>query len=134
VTNCHHPAVVLVLVGVGLVVLAGCRPPEPPRPSAGVPAERSDSDLAADEVKDYLEGKMLDLEGGGAPITIHKAGITALTVGNGSSVNDRPWEHEVTFLYNSGDATYAVIGHVEHRAVEGKQAFFAFKVDRVAKQ
>jgi hypothetical protein len=123
-----------VLVGVGLVLPAACRPPEPPRPSAGVPAQRSDSDLTADEVKDYLDGKTLDLEGGGAPLTVHKAGITALKVGNGFSANDGPWEHEVTFLYNSGDATYAVIGHVEHRAVEGKQAFFAFKVDRVAKQ
>jgi hypothetical protein len=134
VTKRHHLALVLVLVGVGVALPAACRPPEPPRPSVGVPAERSDSDLTADEVKDYLDGKTLDLQRGGAPITIHKSGITALKVGDGSSINNGPWEHEVTFLYSTGDATYAVSGHVEHRAVEGKQAFFGFKVDRVAKQ
>ena len=112
-----------------------CRPPAPPTAPAGVPAARPDSDLTADEVKDYLDGKPLELEGQGGPITMHKAGITALRVNSdGFSINNGPWVNEVTFLYSTGDASYALNGHVEHRAVEGKQAFFGFKVDRVAKQ
>jgi hypothetical protein len=133
-SNRHVITLVVLLVVVGLVLPAACRPPEPPSAPAGVPAARPDSDLTADEVKDYLDGKTLDLQGQGAPITMHKTGITALKVGNGFSANNGPWEHEVTFLYSTDDATYAVIGNLEHRAVEGKQAFFGFKVERVAKQ
>jgi len=93
-------------------------------------------DLTADEVKDYLDGKALDLKEQGGSITMRKAGITALAVGNGHSINNAPWEHEITFLYSTGRCILR--GHrpceATCRAVQGKQAFFGFTVERVAKQ
>jgi hypothetical protein len=67
-------------------------------------------------------------------LTMKKAGITALKVSYGSSIDNKPWVNEVTFLYDSGTERYAVVGTVEHRLVENQRAFFSFKVDRISKQ
>jgi hypothetical protein len=141
-----------------LLLLPACQrvANEPGSGPSSAPVKRQDGDLIADEVKDYLDGKTLELpedaqpggaekgkdgrrdgQGGvqkGHSLTIRKANIKALSIGNGSSVNNEPWVHEITFLYNSGTESYAVVGQVEHRLVEGRQAFFGFKVNRVAKQ
>jgi hypothetical protein len=49
------------------------------------------------------------------------------------SINE-PWRHEITFIYDTGDGSYSVIAEVEYRLVDNQQAFFGFKVNRIAKQ
>jgi hypothetical protein len=97
-------------------------------------SHRSEGDLTADEVRDYLDGKTLEVGDGAAPITMHKAAIKAIAFGGGYSGNGEPWHSEITFIYDSGMGSYAVIADIEHRAVEDHQAFFGFKVKRIAKQ
>jgi len=130
-----------------LALLPACQRPandDKPAPPAPAPAQhRSEGNLTAEEVKDYLHGKTLQLSAEAANgngkekagiVTIKKEGITALKVGNGASVNNGPWSHEVTFLYGTEEGSYAVIAEVEHRLVEDKRAFFGFRVTRIVKQ
>ena len=104
---------------------------------------RAEGDLTVEEVKKYLDGKTLELPSAdpvakegkpGRTCTIKKESITALRVGNGFSVNNERWQHEITFIYDTGDGLYSVIAQVEHRLVGDQQAFFGFKVVRIAKQ
>ena len=105
------------------------------------PAIREEFDLTAEEVKNYLDGKPLELPEEkaekGKPnrtVTMSKEGVTAVQISNASRANNDPWEHEVTFIYDTGMGSYAVIARVQHRVVEQKQAFFGFKLNRVEKQ
>jgi hypothetical protein len=121
-----------------LLLLASCQRLTAPMGATtfGSPnaSHRGEGDLTAEEVRDYLDGKALEVGDGAAPITMHKAGIKAMAFGGGYSGNGEPWHSEITFIYDSGTASYAVIADIEHRAVEDHQAFFGFKVKRIAKQ
>ena len=133
----------VVLAAIGLTVASSaCQKLAEDKPADPVvqKVKRQESELTVEEVKNYLDGKTLDVSGakekaGAATYTIRKEGITALKIGNGASVNNEPWVHEVTFLYDSGmGEVYAVIADVEHRMVDSRQAFFGFTVKRVVRQ
>ena len=129
-----------------LLLLPSCqRPPDTgatPPPAGTTP--RNEGDVTAEEVKNYLDGKTLEVPddaAGGASkpkgahaLTIKKEGITALKLGRGYSGNNEPWHRDVTFLYADGQDSYAVVVEIEHQAIGDKQAFFGFQAKRVVKQ
>jgi hypothetical protein len=106
---------------------------------------RPDGDLTEAEVKEYLDGKSIDLSGiaeaakdGAAKtpqlLVLKKSNIRAVRIHGGISVSSGPWTHDITLLYDNGPESYAVELSVEHRMVANQQAFFGFKVNRVVKQ
>jgi len=106
---------------------------------------RQDNELTEAEVKDYLDGKSIDLSSiaeaakdGAAKtpqsLVLKKSNIRAVRILTGISVDRGTWDHEITLLYDNGPESYAVELSVEHRMVANQQAFFGFKVKRVVKQ
>lgn len=89
---------------------------------------------------EYLDGKSLTFPDStaqeeAATLLIQKEGIEALQFADtASSVNGGPWSTELTFLYNTGEKRYAVVGSIEYREVEGQFAFFGFDVTTIAEQ
>src|SRR5262249_30383185 len=135
--------VVLALV----LLIASCRPTTNTSALSGGNAlpKASEGTPTRDEILGYLDGKNLDLASTPAAdrprrnpsattLLLKREGITALSIGRGASIDDGPWQTEMTFLYDTGDERYAVVGKVEHRLVENQRAFFGFTVDRVARQ
>jgi hypothetical protein len=123
-----------------LALTASCGPTPQTLPKE---PQRLNGDPTAAEVKNYLDGKSLLIPGEGAlpgdikdsrTIVIKKESIRALSIGDGASINRGPWNHDITFLYDTGKESYAVECSVEHKLVEDQRAFFGFTVKRVVKQ
>jgi hypothetical protein len=137
--SCLAPFVLL------LLLLPSCqRPPDAGGTPPAGSTRRGEGDVTPEEVKNYLDGKTLEVPDdaagraakpkGAHALTIKKEGITALQLGRGFSANSEPWHREVTFLYADGKDSYAVVVEIEHQAIGDKQAFFGFRVKRLVKQ
>ena len=143
----------LALAGAALV--AGCLPQKPPLPPPPQVEPEPALDPAhtaptGDEILTYLDGKQLPLPNDDRPlrlprgaagpaasrtIALERAKVTALEVDPAAArTDDQPWDREVRFLYADGRHTYAVIGHILHRRLDGRIAFFGFDVTEVARQ
>jgi hypothetical protein len=97
------------------------------------------------EIAAYLDGKTLLLpdadkvllnagEKSGKSHVMKKDEVVAVEKNGGWSVSGGPWTTPLVFLYDAGDARYAVEAEIQTRPVGGKSAFFGFTVKSVAKQ
>jgi hypothetical protein len=130
----------LIVVVLGVACSSPSSPapsPEPPRkdgPHEGYPTK--------EEVLAYLDGKAVSLTDPKQPAgkdekphILKRDQIEALQVNpSGSSFNDGPWSTTVNFIFNTGDARYAMEIWVSHRLVENKRAFFGMQVKQVSRQ
>jgi len=111
-------------------------------PSVGVPnlpAKASDAYPSRDEVLDYLDGKTISLSSppanGEPQFVVKRDQIEALEIEqSGTSVDNGPWVTAMTFIAKTNEGRYAVKMTVRHRQVEGKRAFFGFRVTEMSKQ
>lgn len=96
--------------------------------------ENSENSLVRSEILEYLDKKEIELKEGD-PTKILKSNISALEMdSNRVQVNDGPWQQEGTFLVRVDDKTWAVRFEISYRKVEGKFAFFDFKVEKAVQQ
>jgi hypothetical protein len=112
--------------------------------SGGSLGTKNETTPTKDEIAAYFEGKSLPLpqadnvalsgDKSSKSCIMKKDGIEALSKGSGSRWGSEPWSTGITFLYNAGDARYAVEADISHMPVGDKTAFFGFTVKRVAKQ
>jgi hypothetical protein len=85
------------------------------------------------EILAYLEDKPLPIaRPGGRPQVIHLEGIEALSVGRDSIRSDVGlWLTEISFIYNTSQARYAVEAVVVHLTIGAQRVFYALRWQRV---
>lgn len=122
------------VLAVTLYNTSGCLKPgtltnEPPKNPDAIDEKELKS-----AVLGFIDGKEIELAKD-RKVTIHQKDVTAFQLdSNRSKTNDGPWDQEGTFILREGKQSYAVRFEISFRKVEGKFAFFDFKIDEAVKQ